>query len=192
MHGFLDFSLDISEGVYSSKKKGTNKKRIKGGAVMVRAYDGSNLIKTIIINEQKTNELYNTLMGQMQDEKAKALFKKLAEDEARHEKIYTKLLDTLPNSGVVQISEEDAIYTETLISANVFTNDKVRKRFSKDDALILAEKVERDGIMFIEQLKNLYPDWAKNELSIILQEEKKHLQFVLEKQYTSTIGLLGL
>lgn len=159
---------------------------------MARAYDGSNLIKTIIINEQKTNELYSNLMEQMKDEKAQALFKKLAEDEARHEKIYTRLLERLPNNGVVEISEEDALYTEALISANVFTNDKVKKRFSKDDALILAEKVERDGIMFIEQLRNLYPALAIEEIGIILQEEKKHLQFVLDKQYTSTVGLLGL
>lgn len=159
---------------------------------MNKNYDAKRLIKTIVINEQKTAELYTTLKSQMKDEKAKALFQKLSDDELRHEKIYSKLLEHLPNEGIVSISEDDALYTDALIEANVFTNDKVKKRFSKDDALMLAEKVERDGIMFIDQLISLYPDLAETELNIILKEEKSHLKFVLDKQYTSTVGLLGL
>jgi rubrerythrin len=159
---------------------------------MGKAYDAKRLINTIVINEEKTNELYQSLAHQMKDAKAKALFEKLAKDEARHKMIYSKLLENLPNDGMVNLSEEEALYTDTLIEANVFTNDKVRKRFAKEDALILAEKVERDGIMFIDQLRSIYPDLAVDELAVIMSEEKKHLKFVLDKQYTATIGLLGL
>lgn len=159
---------------------------------MGNLYDSKKLINTIVINEEKTNELYQSLANQMKDSKAKALFEKLAKDEARHKIIYKRLLENLPNDGMVELDEEDALYTDSLIEANVFTNDNVRKRFGKEDALILAEKVERDGIMFIDQLRSIYPELAVDELKVIMSEEKKHLKFVLDKQYTATIGLIGL
>lgn len=155
-------------------------------------FDGKKLIQTIILNEEKTGELYSNLAQKMTDEKARNLFEKLALDEFRHKDIYTSLMKRLPGDGIVQLDEDELKYTESLIKNNLFDESGIKKRFAKEDAMILAEKIERDAILFVGQLKILYPELAKDELAIITKEEKKHLQYVLDKKFTATIGLIGL
>ncbi len=90
------------------------------------------------------------------------------------------------------MSKEDIEYTEILIETNILTNKDIKKRYSKFDALLIAEKVERDGIMFMNQLMDIYPSLAKEELKVILSEEKKHLKSVLDRKFNANLPLLGL
>lgn len=159
---------------------------------MARKFNGKQLIESMVLMEQKVGEFYNKLSGQMKDEKAKNLFLKLAKDENRHEKIYKGLLNRLPNDGDVEMSEEDVEYIELLINKSIFVNKEVEKRYSKFDALLLAEKVERDGIMFVNLLREMYPKIVQDELDIILSEEKKHLKTVLDNKIYSSAPLLML
>jgi rubrerythrin len=159
---------------------------------IIMGFDGKKLIQTIILNEEKTGELYTSLAEKMTDKKAKNLFTKLASDEFKHKDIYTKLLENLPGEGIVELDEDELKYTESLIENNIFDASGIKKRFVKEDAMILAEKIERDAILFVGQLKTLYPELAKDELAIITREEKKHLQFVLDKKFNATVGLIGL
>ena len=48
---------------------------------------------------------------------------------------------------------------------------------TKEEALAIAEKMEKDGIIFVENLKSMYPDVARRELEIVLKEEKRHFEF---------------
>jgi len=46
----------------------------------------------------------------------------------------------------------------------------------------LAEKLERDAILYVLELQELYPNLAPDEISIILKEERKHLRLVFTKK----------
>ncbi len=164
---------------------------------MAIQFDGSKLLQTIIRNESKVAEFYSNLADQMEEGKGKKLFQALAQDELKHEKIYTSLLNKLPNEGRLELTEDDASYIELLIETDMFSQSddvlaKMQGRFSKEDALHVAEKIERDGIMFINELKLLFPDLAPKEISLVLAEEKKHLRMVLSKEADASIKLLGL
>ncbi|PLX34150.1 MAG: hypothetical protein C0604_02195 [Clostridiales bacterium] len=158
----------------------------------MREFDGRKLFKTVILHEAEVAKLYSDLAKTMEDKKAKALFEKLAGDELRHEKIYQGLLEKLPNGGMLELSDEEAEYTELLIKTHIFQNDDVKARYSKRDALVIAEKVERDSIIFVEQVRSLFPDLIPEEFKTIMKEEKKHLNYVLNSQFDSSLRFLGL
>ncbi len=153
----------------------------RGGIGMVKIFDGKKLVEAIIITEERIGELYRNLAEQVEDDKSVDLFNKLAEDEEKHKEIYIELLEKLPNNGEVEMSTEDIEYTETLIETNILTNKEIKKIYSNFDALLVAEKVERDGIILIHQLMDFYPSVAMEELKVILSEEKKHLKSILHK-----------
>lgn len=160
-------------------------------------FDGKRLFKTLVLNESKVAEFYTTLASEMKPGKGQNLFEKMAKEELRHEKIYSALMDKLPNEGVLEISEEDSAYIETLIQNNMFedaedTVAKVRGKYAKDDALTIAEKIERDGLIFVAELMRLYPDVAPDEIKKVLSEERKHLKSVLDAKMDYAADMLML
>jgi len=158
----------------------------------MKEFDGRKLFKTIILHEAEVAKLYKNLAENMKDKKAKALFEKLSADELRHEKIYEGLLNKLPNGGMLELSDEDLEYTEMLIKTHIFQNEDVKNRYNKQDALVIAEKVERDSIIFVEQVRSLFPELIPEEFKVIMKEEKKHLNYVLNNQFDSSMRFLGL
>jgi rubrerythrin len=155
-------------------------------------YDGRKLLSTIIMTEENVAALYKDLSEKVNDTSAKKVFLNLSEDEEKHKNMYTNILSKLPNGGKVDLTEDEVEYTELLINTNIFTNGKVKSRYLKSDALVMAEKIERDSILFYTQLKRLFPDVAKDEMEIILKEEKKHLKKVTDFQLDMITHSLGL
>ena len=155
-------------------------------------YDGKKLLLTVIMTEEKVAELYKGLAEKVNDESAKRLFLNLSKDEEKHKNMYKNILAKLPNDGQVEISDDEIEYTNLLIDSNIFVNEKVRSKYMRSDALILASKVESDSIIFYSQLIRLFPDTAKDELEIILKEEKKHLKKVNDSQFLEILPSLGL
>jgi rubrerythrin len=158
----------------------------------MKTFNGKELLSLLVESEKKVAALYHDLSSQMDNPKAKAVFEKLAKDEERHEEIYNALLSKFGDDLEIELQEEDFEYVESLVKFNYFKNDAVKKRFAKEDALVLAEKVERDTLLLVQELRALYPSIAPEEMSIVMREEKKHLNFVLrtlENQMYPTLGL---
>lgn len=153
---------------------------------MAIEFSADKLLQVLVRNEAKVAELYTNLAGQMETGKGANLFLLLAEDEMKHEKIYQALLDQLPADGKAEVSEEDMAYLDALMANDMFADadramEKIKGKYTKDEALEIAEKLERDGIMYIYELQTLFPDLAPKEMKKILNEERKHLQAVLSR-----------
>lgn len=158
----------------------------------MKTFNGKELLSLLVESERKVAELYHDLSIKMDNPKAKAVFEKLAQDEERHKDIYSALMNKFGDDLVIELQEEDYDYVESLVKFNYFRNDAVNKRFAKEDALVLAEKVERDTLLLVQELRTLYPSIAPEEITIVMREEKKHLNFVLrtlENQMYPTLGL---
>ncbi|MCT4585327.1 MAG: hypothetical protein N4A54_10415 [Peptostreptococcaceae bacterium] len=155
-------------------------------------YDGSKLINMIAINESKIGKLYEDLANNVVHEKSKNLFNKLAKDEYRHEKIYKKLLENLGEDKNIELDDEEIEYVETLIQTNVLNDKTSNSKYTKEEAIMLAERVERDGIILISQLIDMYDQRDLKEIKTILKEEKRHLKYVLDVKFNSNVSLLGL
>ncbi|RQD70501.1 MAG: hypothetical protein D5S00_04090 [Tindallia sp. MSAO_Bac2] len=162
---------------------------------MAIEFNASKLLQVLVRNEARVAELYTNLANQMQEGKGKKLFELLSEDELRHEKIYADLLKKLPEEGTTEVSEEEREYLDSLIENDMFADadrsmEKIKGKYTKDEALEIAEKVERDGIMYIYELTRLFPDLAPKEMKKILNEERKHLQAVLSRAEVDLVKYL--
>jgi rubrerythrin len=106
--------------------------------------------------------------------------------------MYAKFISRLPESGLVNLEEDDADYLETLVKTNVFNDPKLKKHMVKEDALVIAEKIEKDGIVLYQELRELYPELDNEEMDKIIKEEKNHLKTVIQMQFNANIPNLML
>lgn len=158
----------------------------------MKTYNGKDLLMLLVESEKKVAVLYHDLSNQVSHPKAKAVFDKLAKDEERHEEMYTALMNQFEGDLIVEVEDDAHEFLESLVKFSYFRNDAIKKRFAKEDALVVAEKIERDTLILVQELHTLYPDIASNEINIVMKEEKKHLNFVLrtiENQMYPTLGL---
>lgn len=157
-------------------------------------WDGTKLLKTIAANEESAAKLYRAI-AENANIGAK-FFEIMAADEERHHKIYEALLVKYASNLGLELDETDSEYVDLLIKHNVtFDNNMIEKARTitlRSQILDIAERSEREAILFITELQRLYPDMAKDEMEIILKEEKKHLKMVLEKQELQQPYIRGL
>ena len=147
-------------------------------------WDGTKLLETIVANEESTAKLYRAI-AENANIGAK-FFEILAVDEEKHKKIYEALLAKYADKLGLELDETYSEYVDLLIKRNVVFDNKLiedaKTMNMRDQILDIAERSERDAILFISELQKMYPDMAKEEMAIILNEERKHLMMVLEKQ----------
>ncbi|HQP47022.1 MAG TPA: hypothetical protein PKV59_09485, partial [Flexilinea sp.] len=63
---------------------------------------------------------------------------------------------------------------------------------SKEDIFDIAERIERDSVLFTQEMIDLFPDLDPADFKVVLQEEKKHLAMVLDKRMDSQLKSLRL
>ena len=162
-------------------------------------WNGEKLLNTIIYNEKKLAEFYRQIASTADEGKGALFFEKLAQDEERHESIYTALLKQFEGRSVIELEEDDAAYMDLLLQFNLVDSfDEILKDskriWGRTQIYDLAERVERDAVYFVTELMRLYPDLAPEQMNTILKEEKKHLQMILERQkdYAYAYGGRGM
>lgn len=151
---------------------------------MTVKWNGVNLLKTIAENEKSATELYRAIANESRI--GEKFFGQLADDEERHEQIYNALLKKFEKNIEIEIEENEAEYVDLLIESNSLFDEELIEQakniFTKSQIFDIAEKAERDAVLFVTELQRLYPDMAAEEISIILNEEKRHLKKVLERK----------
>ncbi|MBN2260907.1 MAG: hypothetical protein JW702_10200 [Clostridiales bacterium] len=158
----------------------------------MKSFNGMELLKLLAESEEKVAKLYFDLAEKVNDEKAKNVFVKLANDELNHQKMYTALMADLDQQLTIELDEDDFDYVDSLIKYNYFRNDAVKASFVKENALLLAERIERDTLLLARELQEMFPDVAKDQMKFVVKEEKKHLKFVLQSQQNQMYKTLML
>ena len=157
-------------------------------------WDGTKLLKTIVANEESMAKLYRAI-AENANIGAK-FFEILAADEERHKKIYEALSVKYADKLGLELDEAYSEYIDLLIRRNVVFDNKLIEDAKtidrRDQILEIAERAERDAILFVSELQKMYPIMAKEEMAIILNEERKHLKMVLEKQELQQPYIRGL
>ncbi len=154
---------------------------------MTKKYNAIKFIEMVKATENKVAEMYTGLSAKVKDGKAKDLLLKLADDERMHENMYASILSKVPAGGELDLSEDEIEYTETLIGTNLFFSHNAKHIYGKMNALAIAEKIERDSILYYTQIMKLFPDTMHDEMEQILAQEKKHLKYVQESQFLSIV-----
>ncbi len=164
---------------------------------MGKQFNGVEFFKMMAANEKAVAALYRQFAGNAK--LGGQFFEKLAKDEDRHYDIYTALLNKHTNDkGLsVEVSEEEEKYLNLLIENNMLKNAdemlaKAAKLTEKDEFFDLAERAERDSVMFVEELIGLFPNLQPEDFRTVLKEEKDHLAQVLSRRVESKLTSLRL
>lgn len=146
----------------------------------MKQFNGMELLELLAESEENVAQLYFDLSEKMKDEKARNIFRNLGNDESSHKNMYRNMMHDLDHDLEIQLDDEDYEYVESLIHYNVFRNEAVKKRYAKEDALVLAEKIERDTLLLAREMQEMFPDVATEQMNNVLKTEKRHLHFVLQ------------
>jgi len=158
----------------------------------MKKFDGKSYLNIFVTMEEQATKHYAELAENAPDDKAKALFERMAKEEEKHKDMYQKLLKKHGDSMEAEFDDEEAEYAELLIKTAVTEKHEDDKKKKYGDALRMAEQMERDTVLFVTQMREMYPDVAKKEMKAVLREEKKHLMQVRERSQFQPTKWLGL
>ena len=164
---------------------------------MSKQYDGTVFFKMMAANEKAVAALYRQIAGNAK--LGAGFFDKLAIDEDRHFDIYTNLLKKHEGTRdlSVEVTEEQENYLKLLVDNNMLKDadillQKVAKSTDKDEIFDLAERAERDSVLFVEELMSLFPGLQPTDFKVVLKEEKDHLAQVLSRRTENKLTSLRL
>lgn len=164
---------------------------------MSNVVSSTNVLETLIQLEQNGYKFYEKAANAMEDGVTKNLLLKLAEDEKVHEKTYRELLERQDDISDITFDEDES-YLNLIVNLNAMVTDegkleKTKKVKSKREALLIAEKLEKDTIIFLNELVELDKDIKRNKAyKAALKEEKNHLRQILRRMMDENIGSLML
>lgn len=155
-------------------------------------FNGKDILSTFVKMEEEVAKYYSEMAEHASDKKSKKVFERLAKEEEKHQTIYSGLVAKFSDKMEREFPEDEIEYVKELMEENIKEKHQFDKNKKLVESLELAEKMEKDGILFVHQLMTMYPDLAEKELKIILKEEKKHLQLVRDRMKFAPTASLGL
>ena len=163
---------------------------------MTKKWDGAEFFRLMAANEQAVGDWYRTLAN---DAKFGGKFfekwRRMKIVTIRSIRLFEKYEGT--QALTVEVSEDHEAYLNALMKDHIESDadnlkEKAAKASTKDDIYAIAEQVERDSVLFVEELIELYPDLKEEDFKVVLQEEKNHLAMVLTRRMDSQLNTLRL
>ena len=141
---------------------------------------GQEIVQLLAENEVKVGKLYEAIAENSRLEIGKEFFLGLAKDEYRHGNYFSRLLEEENFTNYENPSEEKMDYVNYLMKTNVlrFEEELIQKAktiWKEEDCYIIADKIEREIILLVRELIDLYPGMAPEVMEKVLLEEKSHL-----------------
>jgi len=152
---------------------------------MANVFSASEIVELGIKIEENGRDFYGILLKFSKNDKAKALFKILADEEAKHIESFRNILDNVKRYDPAEAYPEEYFsYIKALSKDNIFTKDnkgaEVARNIKDDqEAIDLGIKFERESILFYENIKKVVLESEKNIIDTLIEEEKKHLNRLL-------------
>jgi rubrerythrin len=146
-------------------------------------YNVAEVIQMAINIEREGYEFYSKVAKYAADEKSKAIFIILAEQEKKHIETFTNLLDVMSNiyktDSNYMFDENVSGYFKALTEHKVFTPDRMydaSDMTSAKEAIQEGINAEKNSILFYnELLKSTTIEEVRNSLELIIEEEKSHI-----------------
>jgi len=136
------------------------------------------IFNVMIQLETLGNKHYNEMVDLTDDLKLKALFNKLAEQEIEHKLLYTKYKDNAVNLEQNHLTESYQAYMTSLLKATIKFLDENKGKMSYEKGFEVAIQLEKDTILFLHEVKSILDDQYNNEIDLIIDQEKRHLQYL--------------
>ena len=148
---------------------------------MKAAFSPQEILKIAVDVEENGKKLYAVLEEKAKDQRLKAVWKYLKEQEELHRATFQEMLDNIGSYITYEYSPgEYEAYLRSIAASYVFTRElmekKVKELFADDLAAIeFGIYVEKESILTYSSLKQYVIETKQPVLDKVIDEEKKHL-----------------
>lgn len=147
---------------------------------MSEVFRAGDLLNSLVELEKTGHDFYLRMSEQSKDSKGGDLFRFLAGEEAKHEKIYTDLSNEFSGSTVAHedVDGEYGAYLTALLSQHFDFSPADLDTF--EAALKFAVSLEKDTLIYIGELQNVLKGWKADLFERIRKEERNHLRMLAD------------
>ena len=139
------------------------------------------LLNALIELESTGNKLYTELSERVDNKEVADLFALLARQELKHKEIYSGYKSSLVAKE--KVDEAYLSYVKVMLEKNIkFLSTKMVPE-DLHGSVCQAVQLEKDTILFLLEMKKVIEDHHQKEIDEIIDEERKHLQYLYELDY---------
>ncbi len=154
-------------------------------------FTGCEIIDMAIRIEENGLKFYIDAGKASKTKRLKEIFNYLAEEESRHMKAFMDLRKLIPDEelskSIDPYSADDSLYLDALADSEAFTDKRetpTRKARGEKSALNLAIAMEKDTILFYNEMLRMVREKDRPILEKLINEEKAHLRKLSEHSKT--------
>ena len=152
---------------------------------MLLPFSAEEILQIAIEAERQGAAFYERLADSAQDERVKEECRRLVAFEREHEKTFRHLLGqrdvqrALDSLQPSQLSDEYREYFSALVHSNMLPDEEAARQLAEEaaseaDAVNIALQMEKNTILFYQELQNLLGQEA-GVLQTVLDEERSHV-----------------
>jgi len=154
---------------------------------MGKKYASSEILQMAIELEKKGKTFYESIAENIKDKKTQDVFQFLADEEVRHEEIFKNMLAEIETKDEENPydNREVVLYFRSLVDKKIFPAEEYGKLL-KDAvnnpavAIKIAISLEKDSVLFYDELLPLTEEKNREVVGKIIQEERNHIYRILQ------------
>lgn len=145
-------------------------------------FDASDIVEIAVRIEENGGNFYRFAVQLAKDEQTKEVFRRLAEDEDRHGKIFQNVLSKIETHSLPEgYSDEYGAYLRNYVDSNIiFTEEAMETELTKikdvPSALDFAIRREMDSILYYQEIKVFVSKDQHAVIDEIIAEERSHFE----------------
>lgn len=146
-------------------------------------FSGLEVIEMAIRTEENGEKFYTSHAEKAEVESVKSLFSYLANEEAKHIEDFSKLYDTVKETGETIFGdyEEFKAYMGTFADSKFLTNftaeaDKIKDSTNVQEVIEFAIGFEKETLLFYYGLLEFISEKGRDIVKNIIEQEKAHVE----------------
>lgn len=146
-------------------------------------FKASEIIGFAVRIEENGESFYRTVAESVENANVRNVFEVLADEERKHMMTFKKLLDSVGEykPPVESYPGEYESYVKALVDGHIFTKQKVGKLMAKKissemEAVETGIGLEKDSIIFYNEMRNYVPKSEHSVIDNVIDQEKDHLK----------------
>jgi rubrerythrin len=153
---------------------------------MAKQFSGCEIAELGVQVEKNGKDYYMKLIDLAETEKAKSVFRDLADQEEKHIEVFRKIFDSSCNyKPEGAYPDEYFSYMNALASQYVFTQKGKGAEIASglkncSEGIEMGIGFEKDSILLYQQMRELVPEEDRSLVDGLIEEEKKHLARLMD------------
>jgi rubrerythrin len=149
-------------------------------------FDVAEVVRVGVEDEKTGVALYTALSARAEDDKLRAMYAELAEQERVHQGRFEQMLEVLGEHAAAETyAGEYAAYLRALMADRAFPSaeaacEAAAKCVGDREALDMAARMERDTLVLMHEMRTLVRDADKPIVDELIIEEQSHVTLLSE------------